>query len=44
MTQIPSSIAQRSTLLHKQHVDLRGTFAEAVEFCDKHSEIVRLIL
>ena len=36
--------AWSSISLHKRQVDPRGTFAEAVEFWHRHSEIVRLIL
>ncbi|CDK40366.1 hypothetical protein BN903_52 [Halorubrum sp. AJ67] len=36
--------ARSSISLHKRQVDPRGTFAEAVEICHRHSELVRLIL
>jgi len=38
------SPARRSISLHKRQVNPRDTFAEAVEFCHRHSELVRPIL
>jgi hypothetical protein len=36
--------SRRSISLHKRQVDPRGTFAEALGFGHRHSEVERLIL